>query len=167
MIFKIDRISFAAVFFLLFLAAGAFAADISLDVFTLDGASTIDFGTVKSLESDGSAPKGVYVKEVRLVVTSAQTRRYVLSQIVHSPPISSWGQLFDLTLMSCYATISQGDGQLRVAHPTPLSTGEQEIFLSSDRGGSAEIILYYRIEMPRGKEAGTYNTSITYKVSTL
>ena len=157
----------AAVFFLCLGTVPAISADLALDVSTAEGGTTIDFGPLKSLESDGSMPSGMYQKEVRLVVTSTQNRRYVLSQIVHSPPVGSRGEFFDLGLMSCYATIRQGDGELRVAHPTPLSTGEQEIFFSSGSGSTAEIILVYRIDMPPGNEAGIYNTSITYKVSTL
>ena len=162
------RYFFLTAAFFLWLGAGpVWGADLALDVSTAEGGTTIDFGTIKSLESNGSLPSGMYQKEVRLVVTSTLKQRYVLSQIVHTPPVGSRGEMFDLGLMSCYATLRQGEGELRIAHPTPLSTGEQEIFFSSGSGSMAEIILVYRIDMPPGNEAGVYNTSITYKVSTL
>lgn len=142
-------------------------AAIGLEVATVDGGSTIDFGVINDQMPGTEFAAGSITKEVRLTVTDTGNQRYVVSQMVHAPPTDGGGHLFDSAKISCYAAFRQGSGDLRIAHATPLFIGEQEIFYSSASGGTSEIILVYRIDAPQNNPAGVYNTLITYKVSTL
>lgn len=55
-------------------------------------------------------------------------------------------------------------GLNRFPAPAPMSLGEQEIFLSDSAGTAEELLITYLVRLPAGQRAGSYRTTLSYRV---
>jgi hypothetical protein len=143
-----------------------FASDVNIEVVTLGGGRHIDLGVLKSIEEDGSPVMDFFSKEIKLTITNAGSKRYIVSQRLDAPPMSDKGIRFDQERIRCHVLLNSGTGFVRVPVPTSLGFGTQELFLSNQNGEDTELIVIYDFRVPPFKEAGRYQTSITYEVRT-
>ena len=138
-----------------------------LEVSTVEGGSTLDFGNLRSLEADGSPVAEAASRQVRLAVRAAAGSAYRITQVVNSEPRNQEGTACPLEAIRYSVTVEKGFGTLRASSPTPLSVGEQEIFISGETGEEAELLVTYDFMVPPVQKAGRYNATITYRVSPL
>ncbi len=150
--------------FLFFQALPCDAQEIEMEIVPVDGGRDIDFGSMDSVVPDRG--QTIYSKEVQLRIVNRSGRRFVLSQYFQSPPISDEGRIYEPSLITCRVQLRGGDGEIRAPFSEPVETGEREIFLSGE-DEITELLIVYEIRVPAFQDAGRYNASIAYKVSTL
>jgi hypothetical protein len=150
----------------LLLIGSLFAGDVKIEVVTLGGGRHIDLGVLKSIEEDGGPVTDLFSKEIKLRITNTGSKRYIVSQRLDAPPMSDRGIQFDQGHIRCHVLLNSGTGIVRVPAPTSLGFGTQELFLSNENGEDTELIVIYDFWLPPFKEAGRYQTSITYEVRT-
>jgi hypothetical protein len=140
---------------------------LSVDVVTIDGDRNIDFGQLKSVRSPEHSEPNVYNRQVKLTIDNTTSSRYLVSQIFKDEPRNPKAGPFDMNMIKCYVTVRDGSGVARIPHPQSVRRGEQDLYLSDATGADAELIVYYSMTIPPNQSAGRYDTSITYKVSTI
>ena len=143
------------------------AQGIHLNVSTAEGGSEIRFGQVQSLKEDGAPVTTTVTKEVILSITTDLNKRYMVSQMASSALVGAEGAVCPVESIRYTARIKNGSGEVRTVSQTSLHQGQEDIFISGDSGQPAQLTIFYELAVPQGQKAGNYNTSITYKVSTL
>jgi len=165
----LNRLKLFWVYILLVITAGlviipaVYAEEIKLDVTLIGGGTSIDFGTLKNLTSDGTNVPAAASRQVRLTITPVGKKPYIVTQILHQDPNNEGGELLRPHSIRYRVNQEMGSGIVRTPNITPLSTGSQEIFISDSMGSPAILLIIYDFLVPPGQEAGTYNTLITYR----
>ncbi len=160
----------------LFLAMGLFWAgmpstalsqqdNLSLDVTLLDGGTSIDFGSLRSLNPSGEAVVDSSLVQVRIRVDTALNRPYIVTQTLNSDIVNQDGAALPDGTIRFRAQIEQGSGLVTTTEMAPLRQETQEIFLSDDNGGSVTLLLIYELTLPKGQSAGRYFNAINYQVN--
>jgi hypothetical protein len=140
---------------------------IHLVVTMADGNNSLDFGQIKSLQPDGSPVRAMTSKEMVLTIRTDLNQRYIVSQIANTLPTGSGGSVCPSEAMRYTVRIKNGSGEIRTPSRSVLRQGTEDVFISGLDGSAAEIVILYELAVPAGQKAGYYNSSITYKVSTI
>ena len=148
------------------MAVGAARAEVALQVTSVQGGASleVDFGTARGMGPEGETATEAVVRQTRLSVSSDSGRPYRVFQRVNGPWIGPGG--FEIPLSAVRFSISetQTGGSNRFPGPSPLSLGEQEIFLSDGSGSSENLVITYLLQLPPGQRAGSYRTTVSYQV---
>lgn len=141
----------------------AFAQNVNWDVSVIDGGSSIDFGRLRSLNSDGSETGEVSIRQVRITVPENLGRPYTISQILSSRPENQDGGAVSEEAIRFRVQQENGMGSLMTGNEEPLREGPQEIYQSMD-GSAASIVITYHLLVPSGQSAGRYYSSLNYRI---
>ena len=143
--------------------------EITLQVNYVGGGSSLDFGRLRNLQTDGSPAAESSTRRVRLVVEPVQgnTRPYVVTQILDQEPTNEAGKATSPRSIVYRVEEETGSGTVKVTSETPLAAGEQEIYQSHPQGGNSQLLITYDLVTSPDQEAGSYAGSVTYRVSTL
>ena len=143
--------------------------EITLQVSYVGGRSSLDFGRLRNLQTDGTPAAESSTRQVRLVMEPVQgnTRPYIVTQIVDQEPSSEAGKAASSRSIVYRVEEETGTGTVKVTSETPLVAGEQEIYQSNPQGGNSQLLITYDLVTTPDQEAGSYTGSITYRVSTL
>jgi len=156
----------AAACFIAGLAVAAPArCEVTLQVTPVEGAELrdLDFGDAQSIRLSGEAPSNTVIRRVKLTINSNSSGRYQIFQQVNSPWINTLGTELPLPAVKFFVSESTPQGDVRFPSPTPLILGEQDLYISPS-GGNRELLVTYTVQVPTGQTAGTYHTTITYRV---
>lgn len=146
-------------------APGSAGADVTLQVTSLQGSRDIDFGNARSLGSEGELESDVVIRQVRITITSTSSNRYQVFQRINEPWRALSGEDLPMENVQFFISEAAAGGTVRFPNPTPMSVGEQEIFLSSDNPGSSEeFLITYTIQVPPGQQTGDYRTTLSFRV---
>lgn len=148
------------------IAAPAYAG-VALQVSIVDGqkSNTVDFGNVPSLTAGSEAGANtVVVRRVRLTISSSSLGRYQILQQPNGPWTNPMGEEFPFESVLFNVTETAPKGDVRVPNPTPMRSGEQDLYLSSASGEDTELLITYTAQAPEGQKAGRYRTSVSYRV---
>ena len=162
-------ILWAAGYFFSGIPLGKAQDEITLQVNFVGGGSSLDFGRLRNLQSDGTPAAESSTRQVRLVMQPAQgnTRPYIVTQIVDNEPANEAGKTTSPRSVVYRVEEETGSGTVKVTSETPLVAGEQEIYQSSPQGGNSQLLVTYDLVTTPEQEAGSYTGLITYRVSTL
>ena len=143
--------------------------EITLEVNLVDGGSSIDFGRLRNLGTDGNPVNENAIRRVRLIIKPAlgNVKPYIVTQILDTELSNQAGSSVSSGSMTYRVEEESGTGTVRVPEQTPLTAGEQEIYQSNPEGGNAQLLLTYDLTTSQEQQAGSYRGSITYRVSTL
>ena len=141
-------------------------AEVTLQVTSVQGVSSseVDFGTARSVGPAAELGVEGLVRQVRLSISSDSGRPYRVVQRVNGPWSGPGGAEIPLSAVRFSISETQTGGTNRFPGPTPLSPGEQEIFLSNASGSSEQLVITYAVQMPAGQRAGPYRTTVSYHV---
>lgn len=141
-------------------------AEVTLQVTSVQGGASleVDFGTARSLGSEGELGPEPVIRQVRLSVSSDSGRPYRVFQRVNGPWSGSNGMEIPFSAIRFSISETQTGGSNRFPGPAPLSLGEQEIFLSDASGSPENLVVTYLAQMPPGQRAGIYRTTVSYQV---
>ena len=146
--------------------AGLASAEVTLQVTSVQGGASleVDFGTARSLGPEGEPETEGAVRQARLSVSSDSGRPYRVLQRVNGPWIGPDGVEIPLSAVRFSISETQTAGSNRFPGPSPLSLGEQEIFLSDASGSAENLVITYLVNLPPGQRAGSYRTTLSYQV---
>lgn len=130
---------------------------------SLDSASGLDFGAVEPAGSEGPVRETVS-RRVRLTVSNPSARPYRIFQRLDQPPFNARGASVAPEAVRFFETLLTGRGLTRFPNPSPLQAGETEIYVSNGSEENAEILLQYDLSIPAGQSAGSYHSSLTYRI---
>lgn len=139
--------------------------EVGLDVQLLDGGSSIDFGSLKSLDPSGEPVVDSSIVQVRLTVTTQLNRPYVITQTLNSDIVNQDGAALPDGTIRYRVQIEQGGGLVTVTDLAPLRQETQEIYLSDEMGQPASLLIIYELILPKGQSAGRYFNAINYQVN--
>lgn len=163
MIFRLGCLAFLLIAGLL-VPSGA-RAELTLQVVPLQGSRDIDFGEAQSLGPQGEPQGDTMVRQVRLVITNSNSsQRYQIFQRMNEPWKNVAGKELPLETIRFYVAESKTSGIIQVPNPTPLTLGEQELFLSDSTGSSDQLLVVYTVQVPPGQRAGDYRSTMTFRV---
>lgn len=150
----------------LLLPPAAAWAEVTLRVTPVQGGAAleVDFGTARSLGPEGEPETEAVIRQVKLTVSSDSGRPYQVFQRVNGSWIGPDGKEIPLEAIRFSLSETRTSGSNRFPGPTPLSLGEQEIFLSDSSGSPDELLLTYAVKLPVGQRAGAYRTTVSYRV---
>ncbi len=145
--------------------AGPVWAEVTLQVTPVQGGASleVDFGTARSLGAEGEEESDTVIRQVRLNVTSNSGRPYQVFQRVNGPWTGPDGKEVPMSAVRFFISETRG-GTNRFPSSAPLDLGEQEIFLSDPSGPADELLLTYTVKLPVGQRAGSYRTTVSYRV---
>ena len=138
--------------------------EVTLQVTPIEGGRDLDFGSARSLGSHGEPEADTVIRRVRLTITPTSSGRYQIFQRVSEPWTNPAGRELPLQAVRFFISSTRTNGLVRFPSPTPLTLGEEEIFLSNESGGNEEILITYTIQVPPGQETGRYRTNLTFRV---
>ena len=157
--------AFCAMICFLLLPTQAFAEVLDLEAAVVTGESAIDFGSLRSLDSDGAPAGDSAVRQIRLSVTSDLGRPYVITQMLQDYATNPNGSpLENPDAIRFSINVEQGSGIVRTGNLEPLKPGAQEIYISSDNEDQTVITITYDFIVPPGQKAGRYHGVVTYRV---
>ena len=141
-------------------------AEVTLQVTSVQGGAAleVDFGTAQSLGSEGEPAAEPVVRQTRLSVSSNSGRPYRIFQRVNGPWTGPGAVEIPLSAIRFSVTETQTGGSNRFPTPSPLSFGEQEIFLSDSTGSAENLVITYVMQLPPGQRAGSYRATVSYQV---
>ena len=172
-IFERNKVVFSAVLVaagLCFVLPRAFGQDeITLQINFVGGGDSLSFARLHNLEKDGTPSSESATRQARLLIQPAEgnTRPYVVTQILTSELVQEDG--VPVKENSIFFQVEQevGSGTIRVPDQTPLVPGEQEIFRSGPNGGETQLLITYDLTAQPDQQAGSYNGTLDYRVSTI
>ena len=143
--------------------------EITLSVSFLGSGDSLDFGRLRNLANDGSPTTESSTRQVRITIqpVGGSTKPYLVSQVLEEPPINQVGTSVSSDSVLYRVQEEVGSVVVRVPSQTPLTSGEEEIYRSGPNGGEAQLLITYDLQTSPGQEAGSYNGSLLYRVSTL
>lgn len=141
--------------------------DVTLTVSFEGGGTSLDFGRLKNLDSDGAPTQESSTRQVKLTIqpTQGNTRPYIVSQILSIEPVQEKGTAVSNDSILFRVEEQEGTGTVRVIEQTPLRVGEQEIYRSGATGGNSQLLITYDLTSLPEQEAGSYTGTIDYRVS--
>ena len=149
---------------LIFFASPLHAETLTLDAMVVTGETSINFGSLRSLESNGEPASDSAARQVRLTVTSDLGRSFVISQMVQDSPVNTNGTALDPEHLRFRVTVENGRGIVRTSDREPLRPGMQEIYISDDNEAQTVLLITYDLTPPPVQKAGRYNGTISYRV---
>jgi len=141
-------------------------AEVTLTVTPVQGGASleVDFGTARSLGPEGEAESDTVIRQVKLNVSSNSARPYQVFQRVNGPWLSPDGKEIPMSAVQFSISETRTNGANRFPSPAPMSLGEQEIFLSDPAGTAEELLITYKVKVPKGQLAGSYDTKVSYRM---
>ena len=146
-------------------APGAARAEVTLQVTSLQGSRDVDFGNTRSLGPEGEMESDTVIRQVRVTITSTSTSRYQVFQRINEPWRNLAGEELPMENVQFFISDASAGSTVRFPNPTPMSAGEQEIFLSAENpADSEEFLVTYTLRVPPGQQAGDYRTTMSFRV---
>ena len=141
-------------------------AEVALQVTPVQGGASleVDFGTARSLGSEGEEESDTVIRQVRLTIRSDSSRPYQVFQRVNGPWIGPDGKEIPMSAVQFFLSETRSNGSNQFPGSTPLAVGDQEIFLSDSSGTAEEFLVTYIVKLPPGQRAGSYRTTVSYRV---
>lgn len=144
---------------------GPARAEVSLTVTSLQGSRDVNFGNTRSLGPEGEPESDTVVRQIRLTITSTSAGRYQVFQRTNEPWRNLAGEELPMENVRFFVSEASPGSTVRFPNPTPMTVGEQEIFLSAENpGDSEEFLVTYTIQVPPGQQAGDYRTTMSFRV---
>ncbi len=128
---------------------------------------TVNFGTARSLGPHGEPESDTVVRQVKLTIASTSSKSYAVYQRISGPWLNSSGKELPIESVRFSVSSSGSSGTVYFPNLSPLSLGEQRVFLSDGSGTNQELTLIYNLSIPLGQQAGDYQTNVTYRVESL
>ena len=140
-------------------------AEVTLQVKPLQGDASleVDFGTARSLGSKGEEETDAVNRQVKLTISSDSSGPYQLFQRVNGPWTGPDGKEIPMSAVEFFVSDTPANSSNRFPGSAPLSLGEQEILLVPDGSASTPLITY-TLKLPKGQRAGSYRTTLSYRV---
>ena len=143
--------------------------EITLTVTFVGGGDAIDFGRLRNLESDGAPTTETATRQVRLAIrpSTGNVKPYLVTQILETEPTNEMGNSVSSSSILYRVEQEAGAGTVRVPDQTPMVAGEEEIYQSGPQGGDSDLLITYDLIASSEQEAGSYNGTLDYRVSTI
>lgn len=147
------------------IGSGTARAEVTLQVTSVQGGASleVDFGTARGLGPEGEPGTEPMVRQTKLTVSSNSGRSYRVFQRVNGPWAGPDGVEIPLGAVRFSISETRTGGSNRFPGPSPLSLGEQEIFLSDASGSAEDLVITYVVQLPPGQRAGIYRTTVSYQ----